>query len=667
MAKIPLLIPTVGVALGAWLGCFAPWWIGAILLLLFGGFVVSGKNYFASVSLMSLAAFVSAWVQLPRSAGVPIDKELYYSAVAVEVNASNTGSFAILRVDSLGDSPRNLHPVASSRVGAYVRTWADEIPVGARLNFKTKFERCTPVSDLPYETDPKYYLLSKRIFTTAIIKESDLYSISPPSGFIGSLINKVELFETALKRSDLSARNISFLCTVTLGDTSTLLPQYREVFSNSGLAHLLALSGMHVALIAWIISIALWPLKLTGRVWPVTVLTILFLWLYAVATGMSASVMRAVLMASIYALSRLFYRTYSPMNSLFASVIVLLILWPDSLFAVGFQLSVAAVASILLFSDYLNPISYRRKNLRKLFNLLAVPLAAMLGTAPFCAYYFHSLPLYFILSNFAASILLLPVMISGIALGISEMVGMNIQWLCNTAGWLCDAVFYVADWVSSLPGSRLSPVWIPSCAIVPAIGALILFRIWIKMKGYQWLTLSIGMFAFSAGLVVLSERPKAFEGLLFPGSIKSSVFATVDDKKNCLMLCHLGSENYESELLHTARLRYSNYTAAIGVDSIAIKSTLSPSEFLKWIHDVGSKNVAIATSDSLIAPSHDKTDTVYIASMPNEKLRNSLKSIRPKKILIGGGISPYKAALLVEDFKAAKISVDCSNNSSHFF
>lgn len=666
MAKTPLLIPAVGVTFGAWLGCCAPWWIAVIFPVLFLGFAAFRKNYWASVMLMSLAAFVSAWIQMPRSAKVPVNKELCYSGEIVKVNPSNTGSFIVMRLDSLGSSPGVLHPMAPTRVGAYVQMWSDELPVGARITFKAEFEKCVASTDLPYELDPNHYLLKRRIFASAIIKDSNLYTVTPPHGFTAKLNGMVSKFKAALKRSDLSPQNISFLCTVTVGDTSSLFPQYREVFSNSGLAHLLALSGMHVALMAWIITVALWPLKLTGRVWPVTVMTVIFLWMYAIATGMSPSVMRAVLMATVYALSRLAYRSYSALNALCFAVIVLVVVWPDSLFSVGFQLSVVAVASILLFADKLNPISPHRKGLRKLFNLVSVPMAAMLATAPFCAYYFHSLPLYFLLSNFAASVLLLPLMLSAFVLVFCEMAGFHVCWLCDMVGWFCDAIYQIADFVSSLPGSRLSPVWIPSYSIIPAIGALLFFRIWIKMKGYQWLTLSLTMFVLSGTLVACTSRPKPFDGVLFPASIRSSAFITVDSKNSCLKLYHFGSDNYDSELKHTAELRYTNYLAAVGLDSISVSSTLSPSIFLNLINERSTRHFAIVTSDTIIGPTHD-AEILYFASAPNKKVTDSVKILVPKMVLIGGSIAPHKAASLTKTLNDSIKSVIYSNNSSHFF
>lgn len=666
LSKAPLLIPALAVVAGVWMGCYAPWWFALLLLFAALIFLILRRSYFVAILSVCLAAFGSAWLQVPHTSHIPAARQLACSARIQEVNATNTGSALHLKIDSIGSSPHSLHPVRTTRAVAYTSLLPDEISQNSRIVFTAKFHPCTVTHNLPLETDPNDFLLRRRIFIYTLLSSGSIHAIYPPAGISGWLASKLNIFREGLFRSDLSNRNISFLNTIITGDTSTLLPSERQIFSNAGLAHILALSGMHVALIAWIIALALWPLRFTGRLWLSPVITLLLLWAYAIATGLSPSVLRAVIMATFFYIAYLSFRQRSGLNSLCGAVITILIIWPGSLFSIGFQMSVAAVAAIILFADPLNPIPENQKNHRKLFNLITVPIAAMLGTSAIAAFYFHSLPVYFIFSNLASAILILPTMICGIALGIMEALGFDFHWLATITSWLCNSMLGIADFFSNLPGTTISGLWIPMSAIIPLFIAIILFRFWLGYKSRAWLVAAITIL-FSTVLVIrFTPRPERLNGVLFPSTLKSTVILFSNSADKSLSVYALATSNFKEDLSRLADIRYKEYAVASRLDSIHVATTLSPSIFLDTISAHCNTSVALLTADSLITNS-TSPQILLITHKPEPCLLDSVSSLSFNSILISAAIPPKSAADIASSIQKPNLTIKYLRNAPHFF
>ena len=181
---------------------------------------------------------------------------------------------------------------------------------------------------------------------------------------------------------NLSGTPAAILQGVLLGDRSALGEDVREAFRRAGVAHVLAVSGLHVGLIA---AGAFFALRVMGCGRRVTgCLTLLLVWGYAVVTGGSASVVRAATMATTVMGGGLIDREGNALNGLGFAAFVLLAWRPGDLFDVGFQLSFGATAGILLLYRPIRralPMKDQAAG-RFVFDSLAVSLAAQVGTLP---------------------------------------------------------------------------------------------------------------------------------------------------------------------------------------------------------------------------------------------------------------------------------------------
>ena len=193
----------------------------------------------------------------------------------------------------------------------------------------------------------------------------------------------------------------SFISAITLGYKADLSEDLKDAFRASGTSHILAVSGMHVGIIYIIILSIFSFFGKRGRVLFVKqILILLLLWGYVFITGMPVSVIRAAIMLSLLCVGIMFNRKGLTYNTLAVAAFFTLIINPFYLFDIGFQLSFAAVLSILFFQPKISKLySPKYKPVDYIWNLLTVSLAAQLGVFPLVLYYFGSFPTYFFITN----------------------------------------------------------------------------------------------------------------------------------------------------------------------------------------------------------------------------------------------------------------------------
>ncbi len=198
--------------------------------------------------------------------------------------------------------------------------------------------------------------------------------------------------------------SVAILSAITLGYRPLLDRQTKQSFSDAGAMHLLAVSGLHVGLVWWILDL-LFRFPRNSAFWRYLKVSfiLLFLWFYAAITGFSDSVTRSVTMFSLVSLSRTINRNSNIFNTLLLSGFILLSLKPSRILEPGFQLSYLAVFGIIT----LQPVGARlyhsaSKLLKRIFDLVSVSIAAQTATLPLVLLYFNQFPVWFIFTNLTA-------------------------------------------------------------------------------------------------------------------------------------------------------------------------------------------------------------------------------------------------------------------------
>ncbi len=239
-----------------------------------------------------------------------------------------------------------------------------------------------------------------------------------------------------------------------LGDRTSIDSEISRKFGNTGAMHVLAVSGLHVAILVQILTFILALFKKWISKKQALFLALVIVWIYAALTGFSASVARSALMFSLLAGSTLFEKNYVPLNSLAFSAIILLFWNPHYLYDIGFQLSYLAMVGIFLFYQPLSKLFYTKwKWIQTAWEGTMVGIAAQIMTVPLTLYYFHQFPNYFVLTNLGLMIFSFLVLAFGIAL-------FSVAWfplLAKITAFLLTfslvAMLWIIDFVDSIPGA----------------------------------------------------------------------------------------------------------------------------------------------------------------------------------------------------------------------
>lgn len=278
-----------------------------------------------------------------------------------------------------------------------------------------------------------------------------------------------------LSDAGLKENELATVAALTLGHKAALDKELRHHFQAAGAAHVLAVSGLHTGIIY---ALLLGIMTLGGYYKPlhdnkvvrrtISLIIIVAMWLYAWLTGMTPSVVRAVLMLSIFEFGRMAYRQALSLNTVAAAAVLILLVHPTDLWSVSFQLSFAATAAIIVVMTHIAPAlqvfwprhPFWTKSINVIVGTLLVTLAAQLGTLPITIYYFHQVSTYFLLTNcivLPLATLLVPCGLISLALG-GTLCGIWFTKITSALAW---ALNHSVGWIESLPCSTF-PAHIPS-------------------------------------------------------------------------------------------------------------------------------------------------------------------------------------------------------------
>ena len=211
-----------------------------------------------------------------------------------------------------------------------------------------------------------------------------------------------------------------------------------QSYTNTGVVHIIAISGLHLGLIYWLLTVILKPLKKRRETrWLNPFLIITCLWLFSLLAGAQPSILRSALMFTCIVLGESLLKKTSIYNTMAVSAFILLCINPYWLWDVGFQLSYAAVLSIIIFMrPVYNWFYIKNKVLDFIWKLNAVTIAAQILTVPLSIYHFHQFPNLFLLTNFLAvplssAILLGEIFLCAISFipALAILMGKLISWL----------------------------------------------------------------------------------------------------------------------------------------------------------------------------------------------------------------------------------------------
>lgn len=387
----------------------------------------------------------------------------------------------------------------------------EPLACGDRFCFRARLER--PSAHELTGFDYGRYLERKGLAATGIVYAGNWRKVGQAErmGLQQRLWKLRDSWLSRLHSEGLDGDALAVVAALTVGEKRELSPALKATYSAAGASHILALSGMHVGILAALLMAVSYPLRWVrgGRLLQ-SLCVVAALWGFAALSGGSVSAVRAVTLFTLYVLAACFTEgRYSGMYGLSLAVFLMLLCRPAWLFDVGFQLSVAAVAFLLLLQPFLWQWTRRAPwGVRQALRLMGMSVAAQWGTLPFILYYFGTFPVCFLLANLLVVPLATVLLWLSVALPAVSAWAPAFRWgvwgLQEVAGGMNALMEGISQW----EGSQLTQCY------VSGLQGFLLFVALSSAVGWLYVRRPGGVILFLLACVGLAATGVA--GRLFP-------------------------------------------------------------------------------------------------------------------------------------------------------
>lgn len=430
-------------------------------------------------------------------------------------------------------------------------------------------------------------------------------------GWDGLLLTRARAKLSRRIRAQLPPEEGAVAAALMTGDRSAISERVNEMMRTTNLSHILAISGMHMALVTGMIFLVL-RYGLVRVAWmrhrrhlkKIAAATALVCGaLYLLMSGMPISAVRAFVMVCLLLGAVLIDRTPAPMRSLAVAAMLLLIYDPSNLLEPGFQLSFAATVALIAWYESLRRHAddamlrgqWSKRAMLYLGGVLMTSLVAEFATAPLVLYHFNSISFYGMIANMVVmplvSFLIMPMLVLA-----ALLMPLGLEWLpLQVAGYGIHWMILVAEWTAALPFSQ---IYVASFSLVNmvlfALGALWLM-IWQRRVRYAGVVLMV--------LAVVILRTDHLPQLLISKDMKQ-IAAEVDGQ---MMLLRGRSNGFVAE----------QWANGLGEKSLPVYKANEAQDNVSWrcdalgcVYRLGDKQIAFPEQFSALPQDCTEADLV---------------------------------------------------------
>jgi competence protein ComEC len=488
---------------------------------------------------------------------------------------------------------------------------------GSRIIIKKDLQEIKN-SGNPAAFDYERYSALRQIFHQCYLKKNDwmLLKGSKTDLYKKTIFNTREFVINQLNQYIPGSDESALAKALLIGYKVDLDKDLVQAYSNAGVVHLIAISGLHLGLIY---ALLLW---ITARI-PIInnskylrfVIILFCLWFFSLLTGASASVLRAAFMFSFIAAGMTFNKRTSIYNSLASSAFLLLCIDPYMLWDVAFQLSYLAVLGIVTAQRYIyNWFYFQNKLLRGIWQLASVSLAAQLFTLPVCLYYFHQLPLLFLLSNLIAIPLATLILWSCIALIVISPLHILAIYLGKIITCIIWCLNHSILYINTLPLSLWDGISITIAETILLYLIIASFLYWLIKKNIFALKMALIVTLIFAGSIT-------FKKLSFSSQKKIIVYNVPAHKAVDFIMGNSFHFLGDSELLSEGLLQnFHLKPARISLHLTHRKDSLTNLYNSDNFYQFYEKKIVMIDSAVVYKPSEQKINVDYIFISKNPKL-----------------------------------------------
>lgn len=484
----------------------------------------------------------------------------------------------------------------------------------------------------PYQFDYSKYLELKQVYHQLYLEKHTVLKLSDRKftiyGYADALRNRIneKLIKAGFKDDALSIMNA-----LLLGQRQTIDKSVYTNYVNSGTIHILAVSGLHVGILLWILNFLFRPLlylKQGNYIRPIVLVAIL--WSFAVIAGLSPSVTRAVTMFSIISIAMHLKRPTNIYNTLTISAFVILLVKPTFLFAVGFQMSYLAVFGIVS----VQPIIYRLWKPKflltdKMWQIFTVTLAAQVGVVPISLFYFHQFPGLFFISN----IVVIPFL--GLILGLGMLVialaliGILPSSLVTIYSFIIDSLNYFIAWIAQFEDFLFKDIPFTIFQVVLCYLIIVAMLQIYKFRNFKWTAIGlIAAIGFQATFYHGHFKTQDEALIIF----NKSRYSLIGIKQNNLLTLYHNMDSTQLKNNQTIK----NYKVGKSIDRIVTDS-------LQSVYQFRDKIILSVDSLSVYKDISFRPQFILLQNSPKLNLNRVIDSLKPEQIIADA--SNYKSYL----------------------
>lgn len=500
--------------------------------------------------------------------------------------------------------------IADLQIGDKIAIPAQIHPLNSQLN--------------PYQFDYSGYMKNLGVLRQMNLEPAEILIYERNSTSILALAGRVRTaIIQRLKESKLSQEELAIIQALLLGQRQDISKEVYEHYAAAGVIHILAVSGLHVGIILLLLNWLLKPLESLkkGKLLKLLLL-LLFLWSFAVIAGLSPSVVRAVTMFSFIAIGMQLNRPTNVLNTLFMSLLFLLLINPFFVHQVGFQLSYAAVFSIVLIQPPLSRLYKPQNTVVKYFwGILTVTVAAQVGVLPLSLLYFHQFPGLFFVSN----LVILPFLgiILGLGLLISALAFMNLlpSFLVELYGWMISSLNNFVTWIASKEEFLFQDIYFSTVLCISVY--LLIFTAILLLRNFKIYNLALALLAiitFQIAFIYEKAKINIDDAVIFHKS-RNTILGI--KKGGNLEIFHNLDTTAGSQLF------IKSYKTAVSLQEIKESA-------LENLYYFDEKKVLVIDSSGIYNLTNFRPDLVLLINSPRINLERMILQLDPKIIIADG-------------------------------
>ncbi len=474
----------------------------------------------------------------------------------------------------------------------------------------------------PYQFDYGKYLAFQHVHHQIYIQTSELLPLYNSKRTLYGYADALRVhINSKLVTAGFKDDVLSIMNALLLGQRQNIDKTLYNSYVNSGTIHILAVSGLHIGILLYLLNFLFSPLlflKYGHFIRPF--LLILILWSFAIIAGLSPSVTRAVTMFSVISIAMHLKRRTNIYNTLVTSAFFILLFQPNFLFAVGFQMSYLAVLGIVTLQPKLYALWIPKFYIpRKLWEIITVTIAAQLGVLPISLFYFHQFPGLFFISNLVVIPFLGLILGLGIFIIALALINLLIEEIVITYSFVIDSLNSFIAWVAQFESFLLKDIPFSLFQLVCCYALLVSITQALRTYRYKWVVLSL--------ILVIGGQSKAlYQTLQSPTEsfiiFNQSRHTVIGNHKDQTLAVYHNLEPDQQRNHTTIR----NYKVGEGIKDVTFHK-------LQPVYQYNDKTLLVIDSLGVYNKLSFAPDYIVLRDSPRLNLNRLIDQLNPKLII----------------------------------